>query len=361
MNDVAPNLDIAETLGPEVERENWEFCWNRLVEVSRTFSRPIEMLPGRLRVATTTGYLLCRIADTVEDHPDLSHEVRDGLYQSFLDVMEKGATAEVFSRRFAEIPGKGPEHVLAEQLERVIDVFEQLPETMQATCRRWVVEMTRGMQLYSHRPEAEDDNGNEAVVLENLPDLERYCYFVAGTVGHLLTGLFVEQMESDGNLTAERRTRMRDVAESFGLGLQLVNVIKDQTDDLQRGWSFIPRTLAERHGLAHRELYLEENRRLAHRALEPVFERARAHLDDALEYTLAIPPDYRNIRLFCLLPLWMAVRTLVHAEGNDAMFIPDEPVKISRPEVELLIGDAVQNVQDDAALRTRYAELWERD
>jgi farnesyl-diphosphate farnesyltransferase len=334
----------------EGESDEWQFCWERLVEVSRTFSRPIDMLPGTLRVTVTCGYLLCRVADTVEDHPDLPIERRDDLYEGFLEVVERGADPERFTRPFSEIPGSGPEHELSENLEQVMAIFERLPEEVQRVCTRWIGEMTRGMQLYSHRPA--DEQG--LVSVYSLADLERYCYYVAGTVGHMLTGLFLYDFEG---LSDERRHAMRANAESFGLGLQLVNIVKDQTDDLGRARRFIPTRLIERAGLTPDALYEPQNRQRAHEVIAPIIDRAFDHLDDALAYTLAIPPERRQTRLFCLLPLWMAVRTLAHARGNDAMFIADEPVKISRPEVEQLIGECVQHASDDEALREQYEAL----
>ena len=43
-----------------------------LPHVSRTFALTIPQLPPRLRIAVTNAYLLCRIADTIEDEPALS-------------------------------------------------------------------------------------------------------------------------------------------------------------------------------------------------------------------------------------------------------------------------------------------------
>ncbi|MGH8205977.1 MAG: squalene/phytoene synthase family protein, partial [Steroidobacteraceae bacterium] len=43
-----------------------------LLHVSRTFALTIPQLPGGLREAVTTAYLLCRIADTIEDEATLS-------------------------------------------------------------------------------------------------------------------------------------------------------------------------------------------------------------------------------------------------------------------------------------------------
>ena len=41
-----------------------------LPHVSRTFALTIPQLPPGLRTAVTSAYLLCRIADTIEDEPD---------------------------------------------------------------------------------------------------------------------------------------------------------------------------------------------------------------------------------------------------------------------------------------------------
>jgi farnesyl-diphosphate farnesyltransferase len=211
--------------------------------------------------------------------------------------------------------------------------------------------MARGMELYSHRT----PNESGITALHTLEDLQRYCYYVAGTVGHMLTELFVAEMQ-DGS--PERARNMRENAESFGLALQLVNILKDVTDDRERGVSFIPRTLCEAQGISVEQLLQPEHRAEAHGAVRPIFEVAERMLDRALTYTLAIPPSEQGMRLFCLLPLWMAVRTLVIAKGNDGMFIADRPVKITRDEVERLIADCVQHCSQDDALRSHYAALW---
>lgn len=330
----------------------WAFCWQSLVQVSRTFSRPIEMLPPQLRAATTCGYLLCRIADTVEDDGQMAPRRKDALFSALLDVLEDGAPAERFTGLVDELGGRDAELTLAANLDAVLAVFSTLPAPMQRVCVQWVGEMVRGMSLYGHRrPDADD-----TVVLTTLADLERYCYFVAGTVGQMLTGLFCAAMP---DLSDDRAARMRRHAEGFGLGLQMVNILKDQTDDLQRGWCFIPQTLWDAQEMSARQMTDPQCRVRAHAAVAPVFQRARQLLDEALEYTLAIPPEHTEIRLFCLLPLWMAARTLVLAQGNDAMFEAGEPVKISREEVGRLIGAAVEYAGDDDALRADYAGLWE--
>jgi phytoene/squalene synthetase/2-polyprenyl-6-methoxyphenol hydroxylase-like FAD-dependent oxidoreductase len=343
----APGMVIAEDL-----KSDWAFCKESLGEVSRTFSRPIAMLPPRLEVAVTLGYLLCRVADTIEDHTKVDPAMRDALFALFLAVLEKNASAEPFAEAFCVIDGEDAELSLARSLPRVMRVYEAQDDAVKRACVRWVSEMARGMSLYTHRLPGEDG----VAAVHTVADLERYCYYVAGTVGHLLTDLFVHEIGADPE--GQLALALRDRAEGFAMGLQLTNILKDVTDDLSRGVSYVPRSECVRQGFAVARLADPEVRDRAHAAVAPIFRVARARLDDALEYSLAIPADRPQIRLFCLLPLWMAARTLVLAKGNDAMFTPSEPVKIARAEVEELIADCVRHVSDDAALRTRYELLY---
>ncbi len=342
-----PELFRAEQSG-----DDWAFCKESLVAVSRTFSKPIAMLPGDLEVAVTCGYLLCRIADTVEDHPAVPRGRKDELFNLFLGVIEQGHSAREFSLAFETIEGDDAELSLARKLTRVMTVFGSLPERMQAVVGRWVAEMARGMSLYTHREPGDDG----FVALYTVEDLERYCYYVAGTVGHMLTELFAEAMgdQVDPRTLAD----MRRHCEAFGAGLQLVNILKDVTDDRGRHWSFVPRAACERVGISIVTLTDEEVRDRAHLAVAPLFELAKNKLEQALQYALSIPADQKGVRLFCLLPLWMAALTLVHARGNDAMFLVDEEVKISRQAVEQVIADCLAHVSDDAALKARYRQLW---
>jgi 2-polyprenyl-6-methoxyphenol hydroxylase-like FAD-dependent oxidoreductase/phytoene/squalene synthetase len=303
------------------------YCWEALEAVSRTFVRPIQMLPGHLRTAVCCGYLLCRIADTVEDSPTLPISERSRLFGLLLRVLTAGAPAETFTAALPASFGVPEEELLSRSLHRVLRVLGQIPEDMQRTCLEWTAEMARGMEIYAHRPADKDG----IVSLLTVSDLERYCYFVAGTVGHMLTDLFCEAIPTLG---VEREQVLRECAEGFGTGLQLVNILKDVTDDRERRWSFLPRSACARVGLTPAELLDVKRRPLAHAAIAPLFDRAEEHLHTALTYALAIPEGETGIRLFCLLPLWMAVRTLQHARGNDAVFTPGQPVKIPRSEVE---------------------------
>ncbi len=344
----------------QIDADDWAFCKTSLEAVSRTFSKPIAMLPGRLEVAVSLGYLLCRIADTIEDHPNVTSDIRGDLFRTFLEIMETDRDPLDLVKGFEPIPGDDDELRLVREMPKVMRVFRaQAPSTI-AISTRWVTEMARGMDLYTRRQPQEDG----FLALYTVSDLDRYCYYVAGTVGHMLTELFVDEMRETGmdeRTAVQLERKLRQDAESFAEGLQLVNILKDVTDDRERKVSFIPRTAAGAVGLGIDELVLPEHRRRAHAAVAPLFDLARERLDGALRYALAIPKSEIGIRLFCLLPLWMAARTLVMARGNDAMFVAGAPMKIRRDEVEALIQECLTHVSDDAALETRYAALYRED
>jgi len=326
---------------------DWAYCEQALLEVSRTFSKPIELLPKPLRVALTCGYLLCRVVDTVEDYEKLDSHERDALFTAFIAVLDGELSPESFSARFAGFASDDPEVRLAQSLPRVMNVFSDQDASTRQASVSWLSEMANGMRLYCRR-----DRPGALTDINTVPDLERYCYFVAGTVGHLITDLFTAFLGEDGHCI-EPELRIR--CESFGIGLQLVNILKDVTDDFARNRCYVPRQLCQSEGFLRENLLALEHRQQAHRALAPMFERAGDHLGKAFEYVLLLPAEQVELRLFCLLPLWMALETLVVAFGNDAILIADRPVKISRDAVNDLIQDCLRNANDDAALLRRYA------
>lgn len=335
---------------------DWSYCQSALERVSRTFSQPIRMLPGDLSKAVSCGYLLCRLVDTIEDDAGLQLAERDRLYQRFLEVLEGHAPPEALQGMAREVFGSGrsaarPDEVeLFQQLPAIWRVLHSLPAAMPRRILPWVAEMARGMAIYSHREVGAD--GFQALL--TLGDLERYCFFVAGTVGHMLTQLFTDALPE---LDAERRARLGQHAEDFALALQLTNILKDVPQDLERGVSFIPRALCESEGVSVPQLSDPSRLPEAKAAVAPIFARAEAAMSGALEYTLALPAHATGIRLFCVLPLVMAARTLALTQQSPSQFDAAVVTKISRDEVYALIGRATREVGDDTALRGWVAEL----
>jgi farnesyl-diphosphate farnesyltransferase len=71
-----------------MQAEDWAFCRESLKRHSRTFAIPIAMLTPQLERAITCSYLLCRIADTVEDTAEWDTPTKRRLFRALQDCFE---------------------------------------------------------------------------------------------------------------------------------------------------------------------------------------------------------------------------------------------------------------------------------
>ena len=63
------------------------FCARVLPQVSRTFSLVIRLLPPSLSHTVGVSYLVCRLADTLEDQPGIPREERLRLLAGLREVL----------------------------------------------------------------------------------------------------------------------------------------------------------------------------------------------------------------------------------------------------------------------------------
>ncbi len=310
------------------------FCDRMLPGVSRTFALSIQNLPPDLRDAVCIAYLLCRVVDTVEDDRRLDPVVRQSLFDAFDAALSAsaagdGGLADAFEARSAET-GLGPTPLEAELCTgagAVFRAFAAIPQVQREAIEPSVAEMSKGMREYSLRADAE--NG---LRLRDVPDLERYCYYVAGTVGELLTKLFAISCPVDVRVRRELEAR----AVSFGLGLQFVNILKDVAEDAVRGDCFLPVGTAKLYGLDLASLLDASERPKGLALLRALSARAREHLTRAEEYTLLWPATSgvsdagAQIRLFCAVPLALALGTLREVELGEEALTPGRAPTVSR-------------------------------
>lgn len=330
---------------PEAADDDEALCIALLPAVSRTFALSIEMLPTALREPVRLGYLICRIADTIEDDPDLALTDREHLFDALDDALADRALAarvEDLARRTGA--GEDEEAVLIQHTGAVMRRFFALDEATRADMVGPIREMIRGMRLYSRRTHAEG-----RLRLEDVEDLEHYCYFVAGTVGELLTALFLRHGPT---VAGPVREALDARAVPFGLALQIVNITKDVAEDLTRGVSFVPERTAAAHGTSPDQLLDEDLRDANLAVIAELCEVARKHLVQAIAYTRLWPADGdtgSGIRLFCLVPLMLAIETLgVILTGEDTLKEGRTP-KVTRAVVHRVVAASLEASRDDAA------------
>jgi len=317
-------------IAPSPESD-FAYCGEMLPKVSRTFALCIRLLPPDLERSVMVAYLLCRIADTIEDAEDLPIDDKRALLQQFADNV--AAPEDDVSYLRAAFSGEGTaEDHLCHHADRVLRSFGHLTREEQDAVRPWVEEMCAGMIEFSREPVAA---GSAMPSLESVEDLDRYCYYVAGTVGHLLTALFGLKLAPRDR---DRAPQLEAYATSFGLGLQLTNIIKDAAKDHRLGWSFIPRQLCEQEGVDVAQLFRPDHADASRRVFAVLIDKARSHLNDALHYVMLLPATQYRIRLFCLTSLYFAVRTLSLAAEEDGRLVEGYTVKITRGEVYRILA-----------------------
>ncbi|MAX16578.1 MAG: squalene/phytoene synthase [Nitrospina sp.] len=313
--------------------DDWTYCLKTLPKVSRTFALNISVLRGDLHRSILTAYLFCRTVDTVEDAAKLDPKIKTQLLIEFSrlienrDHREKSLTAWVEECKIVD--GAPNDLDLLQKISRVFNVFNSLPKNHQDQIIPSVSKMAKGMAFFQSRFQF-----GEITPLENIQDLEEYCYFVAGVVGEMLCNLFFQKLSY---LPEAAKNIMRNNAVSFGLGLQMTNISKDIIADRNRGWSYIPKSVISEKGLTMDEFHSGASMDKNLLILEGLLKKTKGHLNDALKFTLAIPRTEIALRLFCIWPLWMAVKTVAVLHNNPVLLNSNAQVKISRSTVKRIL------------------------
>jgi farnesyl-diphosphate farnesyltransferase len=264
-----------------------------LLRTSRTFGLSIPLLPEPTRREVTIAYLLFRIADTLEDASHWPRAERLSALLEFGRLLETMDLAEArrLADRWVELrPVDHPGYLdLLRDLAGVMGAFRALDSAIRDGIARHLGRTVEGMAGFVAGGE---ENGS--LQLQDLADLRRYCYVVAGIVGEMLTDLFLVRPGSLERVAAILRAN----AAAFGEGLQLVNILKDAAADARHGRVYLPAGVERAQ----------------------VFALARRDLDAAHEYVLALltAGAAQGLVAFTALPVLLARATLDRVERHGA-------------------------------------------
>ncbi|WP_233262104.1 phytoene/squalene synthase family protein [Vitiosangium sp. GDMCC 1.1324] len=329
------------------------FCREVLPAVSRTFALNIPVLPRPLDTAVMVAYLLCRIADTLEDeaHGPTSAVLLAELAR--LSTLPEGWEAD--ARRFSEEAGRVLRTQAPEAEVRLVEGTSQVLEALAvhaAPVREHVAACVATMAEGMGRMGDKGRVSGGGLGLASLEETLEYCYYVAGTVGEMLTRLFAWYSPA----IAQRAGALEPRSVAFGNALQLTNILKDVREDLERGSCWLPRTLLAEYGLTPEALLEPGRRGEAMKAHGKLVAVAHRELRKAFEYVMALPREEKGIRLFCLWPLFLAVMTLRKLYGNRAV-LERQPVKVSRRTVKWVVGSTRLLVAQDSLLKLMFSAL----
>ena len=259
--------------------------------VSRSFFLTLRLLPAPMRDAASVGYLLARTSDTLAD-------------TTAAPLVQRTEALQAFAHAVATMAGppRWPDGLLdnitdlreRRLLDHVLPLFawlRALPVGEAALVREVVAIISSGQQLDLER--FATASREHPVALPSAAALEDYAWRVAGCVGEFWTKLGFLTLGS--GFSNNNQATLLEQGRSYGMGLQLVNILRDLPADLQSGRCYLPvADPADRAALL-----------ASHAAW---CERASAWIDHGRSYALSLP--IRRLRAATKLPALIADETL---------------------------------------------------
>ncbi|MFN2540981.1 MAG: phytoene/squalene synthase family protein [Chthoniobacterales bacterium] len=318
-----------------------------LRSVSRSFYLSIRILPARLREPVGLAYLLARTTDTIADTAHNSRELRlqklAQLSQLIRGEDEPGGIVDLVGS-FGPLQENVAERILVESLPDFLSQLNALDPADRDEVRALLQKITRGQTLDLER----FGGATQVRALATAAELDEYTYLVAGCVGQFWTRLCFQHLRNFSRLSQEE---MLALGKTYGMGLQLVNILRDVGSDLRAGRCYFP--VAE---LAAVVLKPEQIVQQPERFL-PVYakwlDKAATGLSAGRQYSLAV--RNHRVRAATALPALIGRRTLALLRDGGATIL-HRTIKVPRSEVRALIAQLAITLASRRVIEKMFRE-----
>jgi farnesyl-diphosphate farnesyltransferase len=316
-----------------------------LRSVSRSFYLSIRFLPPQLRGPIALAYLLARTTDTVADTTRIPGTVRMETLKILSDGIQGKASREVVINQvalFVPLQENAAERTLLDSLPDGLEWLKQIGGADRDDIRAVLEKITHGQILDLHR----FNNPAQVRTLQTAADLDEYTYLVAGCVGEFWTRLCFRHLRDFASLIPDE---MLALGRRYGMGLQLINVLRDAGADLRAGRCYFPEDELGRVGLTAAQILSESDR------FQPIYQRWMEKAQDGLEcgmqYSCAI--RNRRVRAATALPALIGARTLtlLRKAGASALH---QTIKVSRREVRGMILSLAIHLASHEQIETSF-------
>jgi farnesyl-diphosphate farnesyltransferase len=334
----------------DMERQRW--CHDALQGTSRTFALTVEALEEPMATEVCVSYLLCRVADTIEDAGHIPAVVQADLLSTYDRALATDDDTGIRAFDTAVEPwlpaDLDDDWTVVANADRVVRAFADLDATAKTAVRGPIRELVGGMAMFVER-----HAHTSGIRIQSLDELEEYCWYVAGTVGTLITNLLAREA------TPKHVSRLRENDRAFGLLLQLVNVAKDVADDYhEENNVYLPTTWLREHNVRPEGVCDPENTAAVASVVKRVADHATGYLDGARTYLEATPETSGNTLAAWTVPYLLAVGTLRELDDRPEDVVREGGVKVSHAEVFAIV-EQFSNGVDRAALPRLTAEVAE--
>jgi farnesyl-diphosphate farnesyltransferase len=317
-----------------------------LRSVSRSFYLSIRVLPARLRQPVGLGYLLARTTDTVADTAHISQELRLKTLKKLSTLIQgagdRGEIVDLIAS-FQSLQQTAAERVLMQSFPEFLSRLDQLDAEDRAQVRVLLENITRGQALDLQR-----FAGGEGVhALATAAELDEYTYLVAGCVGEFWTRLCLQHLR---NFSDESEAEMLARGKSYGMGLQLINILRDAGSDLRAGRCYFPAEELRAAALKPAQIIQQPERFL------PIYakwlDKAGSGLAAGLQYSLAI--RNHRVRAATALPALIGQRTMARLRDAGATVL-HRTIKVPRTEVRTMIATLTITLASRRAIEKMFS------
>ena len=299
-----------------------------LRSVSRSFYLSIRFLPQQLREPIALAYLLARTTDTVADTTRIPGTARMKALKMLSDGIQGKASREVVINHvasFVSLQENAAGRTLLDSLPDCLKWLEQTGGADRGDIRAVLEKITHGQMLDLHR----FDNPADMRALQTAADLDEYTYLVAGCVGEFWTRLCFRHLRDFSSVIPDE---MLTLGRRYGMGLQLINILRDAGSDLRAGRCYFPEDELRAVGLSAAQILSQSDR------FQPIYQRWMEKAQDGLERGMQYSRAIRNrrVRAATVLPALIGVRTLalLHKAGASTLH---HTIKVPRREVRGMI------------------------
>jgi farnesyl-diphosphate farnesyltransferase len=209
---------------------------NVLKGVSRSFYLTLRLLPAPMRDAANLGYLLARTSDTLADSAAIPVADRLRGLDEFGRAVALDGDAPCWPSGVMEAVEDPRERWLLACSAAVFEGLWALPEGEADLVREVLAVIVSGQKLDLVRFGAA--TAEAPIALPDEAALEDYAWRVAGCVGEFWTRLGFATL--GGNFSTAPEAELLRRGRSYGVGLQLVNILRDLPADLATGRCYLP-------------------------------------------------------------------------------------------------------------------------
>ena len=316
--------------------------------VSRSFYLSIRLLPAALRRPIAVAYLLARATDTVADTQALPADARRDLLETLTTAIEGRTPAHAalagLAAAFARDQGDADERKLILALPECLEQLEALAPSDRDDVRAVLRHITYGQALDIER----FASGGPPRALQTAEQLEEYTYLVAGCVGEFWTDLCFRHV---AGFAALPQDEMRALGRAYGMGLQLVNVLRDARPDLAAGRCYFPAAELAAAGLQPQDIANHPERFAGVRG--HWLARAQRGLEAGMRYSDAV--NSRRVRAASAMPALLGARTLALLRADPSIGLAHK-VKVPREEVRGMMARLALTLAGRASLARMFAK-----